>query len=294
MPPRRDFLSCASISATCGGNKDCCASNLVTGGSFARKNDPSLPATVSSFRLDVYEVTVARFRAFVKAGQGTQAMSPLLGEGAHPKIENSGWHADYTEGLTVDSAALRAAVAPGPQGGKAHCTWTENKGDNESRPMNCITWFEAFAFCAWDGGRLPTWTEANYAAAGGSEQRDFPWGGAIDSSRAIYDCTADGSAARECSFDDLLPVGSRSPQGDGRWGQADLSGNVAEWVLDYAALPYSMPCNDCSKTIPDEQRIFRGGAYDHPAEFLQSGTDAKQPPTSRYDGIGVRCARSAL
>jgi hypothetical protein len=61
--------SCNGLAATCGpsGTADCCASNLVTGGTFNRSNDANYPATVANFRLDNYEITVGRFRKFVAA-----------------------------------------------------------------------------------------------------------------------------------------------------------------------------------------------------------------------------------
>src|SRR4051794_15820890 len=78
--------------AGCGLSKtSCCATAAVPGGTFNRRSFGSLPATISKLDLDVYEVTVGRFRAFVEAGGGTRTMPPSDGAGAHPKIPNSGW-----------------------------------------------------------------------------------------------------------------------------------------------------------------------------------------------------------
>src|SRR6185312_9797256 len=98
----------------------------------------------------------------------------------------------------------------------------------------CITWYEAYAFCIWDGGFLPSEAEWNYAAAGGSEQRAYPWTttSTIDCSYANY-AGADGGG--QCQAGGLDDVGSQSPQGDGKYGQSDLAGNAWEWTLDSSA-----------------------------------------------------------
>ncbi|WP_437616380.1 hypothetical protein WMF20_21365 [Sorangium sp. So ce834] len=61
--------SCANLPATCGpsGAESCCESKTITGGTFQRFDTNSRvasPATVSSFKLDRFEVTVGRFRHF--------------------------------------------------------------------------------------------------------------------------------------------------------------------------------------------------------------------------------------
>src|SRR5262249_42064726 len=152
--------------------------------------DMSNPATVSDFRLDTYEVTLGRFRQFVNAGMGTQASPPANGAGARTlngMANQGGWDPTWTANLPADVGQLGAA---------GDCTpplnsWTDTPGANEVLPMNCITWYEAFAFCVWDGGFLPTEAERSYAAAGGNEQRAFPWSNpasslTIDCSYANY------------------------------------------------------------------------------------------------------------
>ncbi len=230
--------SCSGLAATCGplGTDDCCKSLLVPGGTFDRSYDgvapwadPNYPATVSEFYLDKYEITVGRFRVFVNAGMGTQASPPAASAGAHLGITGSGWDSAWNTNLAASTAALTSNL----KCYAADQTWTDTAGSNESKPVNCLDWYTAFAFCAWDGGRLATEAEWNYAASGGSEQRYYPWSSpatstTIDDSYAVY-CGGSCSGTQN--------VGSKSPTGDGKWGQSDLAGNVSEWTLDWYEIP---------------------------------------------------------
>ena len=156
-PPQ--YTSCMGLALTCGasGMGSCCEpAETVPGGTFLRGydaasdayNEMSYPATVSPFVLDKYEVTVGRFRAFVEAGQGTQASPPGAGSGAHPKLAGSGWDSGWNTSLVADTSALKAAF----KCSATYQTWTDTPGTNENKPMNCVSWYEAMAFCIWDGG----------------------------------------------------------------------------------------------------------------------------------------------
>lgn len=275
--------SCHDLPATCGPNRDadCCASHVVPGGTFERDNGMSGDdfATISDFRLDDYEVTVGRFRNFVA---GYADHKPATGSGRNPNNDlDRGWDARWNDSLPVDEAELIDSVQVCDA---QYATYT---AEDANLPMNCVTWFQAYAFCIWDGGRLPTDAETNYAAAGGAEQRAFPWSDPpdredIDGSRAVY---LQNAVAPE-------PVGSKSPQGDGRWGHADLSGNEWEWCQDWYR-PYPPHCINCADLALDYTiRVIRGGSFYDGKESLYTTSRLYHAPNQPDFGVGLRCARA--
>jgi formylglycine-generating enzyme required for sulfatase activity len=297
--------SCSGLAANCGSglNDSCCTSPVVSGGTFYRSYDiatdnaypdQTYPATVSDFRLDKYEVTVGRFRKFVNAGMGTQASPPPAGSGANPYIANSGWDSSWNTSLVADRATLTGTS--GVQCGSFQ-TWTASAGANEDKSINCITWFEAFAFCAWDGGFLPTEAEWNYAASGGSDQRAYPWSNppaslTIDCSYANYNINnPSGTYCVNGTTGSTNNVGSESPKGDGKWGQSDLAGNVWEWNLDWYAT-YANLCTDCADLTAASNRVLRGGSFGYDASYLRAAYRSYVTPAYRGGSIGVRCART--
>jgi formylglycine-generating enzyme required for sulfatase activity len=277
-------------------DRDCCEATLVPATHFHRSfdrgrcTDASAEANVSSFGLDVFEVTVGRFRAFLAAGGGTRAHAPPVGSGAHPRDPSTGWRAEWTDALLEDRTALERALACGPA-----ATWTHDAGPNDDRPINCITWYEAFAFCASDGGRLPTEAEWNAAAAGGEEERERPWGTGVARTTAVFG-EASPFAVGSCTL------------GNGRWGQTDLVGNVWEWTLDAVdgegLLPREgadpcttrgmpRPCDDCvASGAPGLPRVLRGAGFGMSSIAMLSAVRRADPPTQRHQVFGARCVRA--
>ncbi len=272
---------CVEVEPRCGpgSDEDCCASGLVVGGDFARINDPALPAAVADYQLDRFEVTVGRFRQFLADYPRNR---PTAGAGAHPLIEGSGWDPSWDGELPVDGPALAAALACDAN----FRTWTDEPADNEALPINCVSWYLAFAFCAWDEGRLPTESEWNYAAAGGNEQRLYPWGSdEPDDTLAEFGCD---SASMAC----LIPRVGSTPAGDGKWGQADLAGSMSEWVLDYHATMQPL-CRNCA-SLMDESfgREARGGDFAHAEAALATTSRIGFVPAEGASFLGFRCARA--
>ena len=149
-----------------------------------------------------------------------------------------------------------------------------------------MNWYEAYAFCIWDGGFLPSEAEWEYAAAGGSRQLEYPWGSTDPGTAnqyAIYDYFYTGNASY------VAPVGTAS-LGAGMWGQLDLAGELWEWNLDWYAAYAN--CTDCANTGPAaSSRVSRGGYFLVPNTFLLPPYRAYGTPASRSADVGFRCAR---
>ncbi|MEO6602837.1 MAG: SUMF1/EgtB/PvdO family nonheme iron enzyme, partial [Polyangiaceae bacterium] len=295
--------SCTGLLTNCGANAndDCCAAPTVTGtvtGAPFTLGGPfgSTTATIATFALDKYEVTVGRFRKFLAAYTGY----PAANAGAHPLIDNSGWQTAWNSlNPTLASvSALTAAVQCNP----TYQTWNAVGTTNDRLPMNCVNWHEAFAFCAWDGGRLPTEAEWEYAAAGGAANEwTYPWGNmpvpndgspAPDPAAAYanYYGMGDGSAPGTYAFSDILPVGAK-PSGVGKFGQMDLAGSMDEWVLDWFAA-YPGTCDNCANLTAATYLVGRGGAWRSNASGLRAALRGVGEPTGHYDTSGFRCSRT--
>jgi sulfatase modifying factor 1 len=294
-------------------SESCCVSPEVVGGAYSRTYTSSGsgptgeadPASVSTFRLDKYLVTVGRFRQFVAAASpvdGGTGWLPPPGSGKHGHLNaGKGLVADGEDGgLTYEpgwASSDDGEVAPtnaNLECDASYATWTRSPASNETRPINCTTWQEAYAFCIWDGGFLPSESEWEYAAAGGDQELAYPWGASApgtESSYAIYGCTYPAGSPGCSGVSNIAPVGTAT-HGAGRWGQLDLAGDAWEWNLDWYKGSYVSPCTDCAYLGVTADRALRGGNFGIGAAYLPPSYRLGAAPTARTGYLGFRCART--
>lgn len=276
-------LSCGDLS--------CCASPDLPGGTFPMGSDeafderPEHGVTVSAFQLDAFEVTVGRFRSFLQ--DFDKGWRPMDGAGNHPKISESGWQIAWEARLPKDRNTFVENLKCLP----FKHTWTDLPAHNEQFPINCVNWHEAFAFCVWDGGRLPTEAEWEYAAAGGSENRYYPWGPIAPSCDELRNFCDDGADPSP-----FIAVGQK-PKGNARWGHFDLAGSMWEWTFDaYDDTWYlgrGKTCVDCANVAPGTRADRGGSYYETETDLFRSSYRGRDFQDNRNDWLGFRCARNA-
>jgi formylglycine-generating enzyme required for sulfatase activity len=261
---------------------------------------------VSGFRLDKYLVTVGRFRQFVAAWNGGAGFTPLAGSGkqaylnggrglansAAPGTYETGWDATDWDSNVAPTDANLASCAP-------YSTWTTAPGTQENHPINCVDWWEAYAFCIWDGGFLPSEAEWEFAAVGGSQLLEYPWGGTTPGTDcpgsgceyAIYDCDYPSGSGNCTGVENIAPVGS-APAGAGPWGQLDMAGEVWQWNLDWFDDYLTSPSVDAADLTVLSFRVLRGSYFGSTPSYLYPPLRLAYTPAVRGNDIGFRCARA--
>jgi len=219
--------------------------------------------TVSSFYMDKYEVTKAKWDEVRSWAQthGYPDLTMGTGKGTNHPVQQVSWYdcvkwcnaRSEKEGLTPAYYTTSATTT-------VYRTGWSNIEDN------CVNWSSGY--------RLPTATEWEYAARGGVSSKRFPWGGdTISHTQANY--FADGKISYDLSSEGFhpaytngaapytSPVGSFEA-GKNAYGLYDMAGNVWEWCWNW------YPGKE------GQSRETRGGTWD---EYTQA---------ARYCKVGLR------
>lgn len=203
---------------------------------------------VSLAFVDKCEVTNRAYRAFLDATQG--------GHGAWcSKDEPKGW--DHTP-----TAA----------------TWKDAKWNGDDLPVVNVAYWDAYAFAAWSGRRLPTEAEwvkaaAKSRSAAETELRMWPPFAADEAWKNGVVVTSDWAKgpASAIAGEDVSPVGC-----------LHMGGNVSEWV-------------DLPEAVDGSPAGTRGGSW----FFSRRAADIRDTPAKAWDRafrantIGFRCAVDA-
>ena len=220
-----------------------------------RSEHPAHEVAIShGYWIDVTEITVAQYTAFTDAG-GYDDQALWSGDGW-------AWR-----------QSMGSSQLPRP------CIEQKPAAD---QPQVCVTWYEAEAYAAWRGGRLPTEAEWEFAARG-SASHVYPWGDEFDGSLA----NLDGATGP-------VKVGSY-PKGASWIGALDMAGNAMEWVADWWSRSYYAQGvrDDPTGPATGSIKIEKGGWWgppDNAGAFIARSSFRldEDPPTYSDHHIGFR------
>jgi len=227
----------------------------VDGGTFLMGNSengaeedekPEHEISLSAYKIGKYEVSVAQYDSCVRSGECTPA------------------HYDDGKCLAWNGNKFIKVTVP-----ESYRT--------PDKPVVCVTWHQAAAYCRSKGMKLPSEAQWEYAARAGTSNQ-YSWG---NSSPSKDNCAFNGK---------LEDRGSYSPN---NWGLYDMTGNVWEWTRDlYDKQYYSMLQNQ-NPSGPDAgfYRVIRGGGFYSGLSQLRISNRHWFSPDFAELSIGFRCVR---
>ena len=234
----------------------------------------------------------------------------FFGEGPDLRIEQleKGFFIDVKPVSVGEYLEFVAWVGKAGRKAHAHCHPDEPKRKNhrpdsppegilpegyfsESRyrelPLVLIDWYDAYAFAAWKGKRLPTEQEWEKAARG-PFGRVYPWGDNFE--RALAN-SAEFWAGRALPDFEIWKQWWESPdarkamptrpgefQGQSLYGCMDMTGNVWEWTASIYK-------------EGEDWKTVRGGSFGDGAQSLRAAVRSNVHPDYRLDDVGFRCAQ---